>query len=162
MQQRRCKVVIATVRALLLASMFIFQGTTQAATMIDATNPAAIVDMLEWYGDATLKADEEGDPLIEGEIDGISYDVYFYSCKDGKNCQRIQFRASWDDSGKNSFKYINDWNRKKVFGKAYKRIDGDVVVEMPVLLNHGVSEENLDNVIGLWSTVMKEFRDYLK
>jgi len=56
---------------------------------------------------------------------------------------------------------INSWNRDKRFGKAYLDSDGDAVVEMDLNLEHGISSDNLDADISVWSLVVEQYAEHI-
>jgi hypothetical protein len=129
-----------------------------AKDIIDATDPEAILNLAKGYGSAKLGTDSSGDPKITGRIDGTKYGVYFYGCKDGKNCDDIQFAAAWSGVSV-SLEEINEWNRNKRFGRAYLDSDGDPSLLMSVNIDYGVTEENLDDTFNWWKRVLEQYRE---
>jgi Putative bacterial sensory transduction regulator len=123
--------------------------------LLDATNPSRVFDIARGYGDAELKKDGDGDPLIVGMIDGMKYGIFFYGCKTGKDCDDIEFAAAW--STKVPLDKINNWNRTKRYGKAFVDADGDVGLKMTVNIDYGVSAENLRDSFNWWKRVLKDF-----
>jgi len=140
-------------------------ATTPAAaqTMIDATEPDAILNVLRGYGSGTLEADADGDPMIRGRIEGTSYTLQFYGCESGKACRSVQFTAAWVNPGNVTLDSVNDWNRTRRFGKAYLDTENDPVLEMNVNLDFGVSQRNFDDTADYWRLALELFRtDVLK
>lgn len=144
--------------ALLLAGLLLGPGTA-AADLIGADDLAKITRMAQGYGSASLTADSSGDPMIDGEIDGIVYVVRFYGCTDGMGCSEIQFRAVWTGNDRFDFADMNEWNRTRRFGKAYLDGRNDPVIEMLVNLHAGVSPQNLADSFEWWHLVLQGFRD---
>lgn len=132
-----------------------------AQDLVDATDPAAVLNIASGWGSALLETDSVGDPMIRGRIEGISYVVYFYGCTDGADCASIQMRAGWLMDGV-PVSAMNEWNRDRRFGKAYLDGDGDPVIEMNVNLAHGVSARNLDDTFAWYAGVIKEFTQFLE
>lgn len=126
--------------------------------MIDATSPEKILNLARGYGSATLETDSSNDPFITGRIDGIKYGIYFYGCTNNKDCDDIQFTATWS-SDRVSMSDINGWNSSKRYGKAYLDSDNDPALIMTVNLDYGVSYKNLDDSFMWWSRTVKSFRD---
>ncbi len=141
-----------------LATMFAgFAGNALAVDVIDAHDPAVILDIAKGYGSAEMGKDSGGDPMITGRLDGNKYGVLFYGCKSGKNCNDIQFYAAWGGA-KTTMDALNSWNRDNRFAKAYLDKDGDPALEMDVNLDHGVTRANLDDTFNWWSMALKAFK----
>lgn len=138
-------------------SMLLLASATYADNIISAENPDAILNIAMGYGSATLTKDSSNDPMITGRIDGTRYGIFFYGCSDGKECDDIQFSASWGGV-KVLMDEINAWNRDKRFGKAYIDKDGDPALEMSVNLDYGVTQRNLDDTFNWWTTALREFK----
>jgi hypothetical protein len=128
--------------------------------LIDGSDPAVIENIASGYGSAALAKDDYGDPLIEGRINGLLYYVFFYGCEENKNCNAIQFSASFEDP-KTDLGGVNEWNRNKRFGTASIDEDGDVSLQYDLNLAYGVSRANLDDTFDYWRTVLAEFEDHL-
>lgn len=130
---------------------------TYAANIVSAENPAAILNIAKGYGSAELKKDSSNDPLIVGRIDGNKYGIFFYGCQNGKECDDIQFVASWGGA-RVSLRDVNRWNHKKRFGKAYIDDDGDPVLLMSVNIDHGVTQDNLEDTFNWWRKALNLFK----
>jgi hypothetical protein len=126
---------------------------------IDATNPAAVLEVVRDHGDATLTKDGMGDPLIEGRIEDKDYRLFFYECSEGRDCKSLMFCANWELEGPTDA-MMADWNHEQRFGKAYLDDDGRATVEMNVNLHGGVTRANLDDTIDWWRLVLAEFPKY--
>lgn len=153
-----------TFKALILGAALALgaAGSAFAATptLIDGGDVDAILELAKGYGSATLEKQENGDPKIKGDLDGITYAVYFMNCKNNKNCEDLNFYAGFLDL-KPDQSVINDWNRDKRFGKAYLDSVGDAVVEMDLNLEHGVSSDNMDADLTVWSLVVKQYAEHI-
>ena len=130
-----------------------------AEETIDATAPARILALVQGYGEATLGTDNLGDPLIEGRIGEKDYELFFYDCKENRDCKSLTFSATWEAEDL-SDEMMADWNRQKRFGKAYLDQDGNANVEMSVNLHGGVTRANLDDTIDWWRLVLAGFADH--
>ena len=133
---------------------------TAETRLVDATDPFVIFQQLRGFGTVEMDADDAGDPMIVGRMEGIQYVVHFYGCTDNVDCRSLQFRAAWTDDGI-PLEFINGWNRDWRFGKVYLDDEDDPVIEMNVNLFGGVSEKNLRDTIDWWRVVIKQFRDDL-
>jgi len=154
MHRSRTFVVLALMTLTLPLAL---QDARAQADLITAKNPQAVLDLIKGYGSGELTTDEDGDPMVSGKIDGNRYHVYFYGCKNGKGCTDIQFRACWSES-ETTLDDVNQWNRRKRFGKAYLDKDNDPCLELITNLAYGVSKENLDDTIDWWAIALKEFK----
>ncbi len=130
-----------------------------AEETIDATAPARILALVQGYGEAALTTDNLGDPLIEGRIGEKDYELFFYGCKENRDCKTLMFFAIWEAEDLTD-EMMADWNREKRFGKAYLDEDGNANVEMSVNLHGGVTLVNLDDTIDWWRLVLAGFADY--
>jgi hypothetical protein len=131
-----------------------------AQELIDATDPGRILEIAKGFGSADLGKDSGGSPKITGRMDGIKYVVFFYGCKGETDCKTIQFYSGWTNSdGRVTADDMGRWNRENRYSKAYLDDDGDVAVEMDVMLERGVSVGNLDEWFSVWRLSVTGFED---
>ena len=130
------------------------------AQAIDGADPAAVEQAARGFGSARLETDNVGDPKISGRINGIAYTIYFYGCEDNENCDTVMFRTAWDHDGV-GLDRINEWNRDKLFGKAYHDAENDPALELAVNLEHGVDPRNFEDTIEIWRITMEAFEDFI-
>ena len=145
---------LATVLAAILAAPASHAGET-----IDATDPARVLAVVRGLGEASMTRDSMGDPLIEGQLDGKEYRLYFYDCSENRDCKSLMFHAAWEAEDLTG-EAMADWNREKRFGKAYIDEDGRAALEMNVNLRGGVTLANLDDTLDWWRLVLAEFPDF--
>lgn len=129
--------------------------------LIPEADPQAILQVAKGYGSATLQKDGGGDPKIVGRIEGVRYTIDFFGCVKGRQCDDILLRASWGDASV-ELTDVNQWNSGVKFGRGYLDDDNDPVVEMPINMQGGISQKNLDDSFDYWRIVLKSFRDMLK
>ena len=133
-----------------------------AQQLITGDPPEAVLTVAQAWGDAHLETDNQGDPMLVGTIEGIRYVGFFYGCgKGGTGCRSLELRASWTVDYV-SLEHINEWNSTTRFGKAYIASDGDVVLEMEVNLDYGVTRDNLDDTFDWWRIGMTEYVEHLR
>jgi hypothetical protein len=101
-----------------------------------------------------LTKDGGGDPMIKLRIEGLRCQILFYGCKDGR-ANSLQFNASFAD--KAPMQKMNEWNRKKRFGKAFLDADNDICIQMDVDLDGGVRKEYLEEILKRWRSVFTGF-----
>ena len=141
----------------------VFWGNALAAdqSVIMASDPGSIVDIARGYGSAALSADDNGDPLIKGRIDGLAYSIYFYDCENHVKCKSVQLYAGFEVSPKPDFKRLNEWNQTKRWSKAYANKAGDPGIEYDVSMLHGIPRDTLDEVFSLWGGLIKDFGTFI-
>lgn len=124
--------------------------------LVDAGAPEKIFDIAKGYGSAELGKDTEGDPRIWGRMDGQKYEIFFYGCKEGKQCKEIQFWSGWSET-KATLEKINEWNRATRFGTASIDKNGNAIIELSVNLDYGVTRKNLDDTFDFWRQQVTQF-----
>ena len=131
-----------------------------AAQTLDGSAVDDIVAIAKGYGDATLETQDNGQPRIAGNVNGIPYQVFFLNCSDDGACEDLNFYAGFAGV-KPAMDAMNAWNRDKRFGRAYLDSDLDAVIESDLNLEYGVSRDNLNAAFGVWSLVLAEFAGYV-
>ncbi len=151
-----------TLTALGLAAAAGAATTVFAQTTIDATDPAAILDVASGWGSANMEKDSSGRPKIRGRAKGNAYIIWFAGCTDGKNCRLIQLWAGYKKPGV-TLDAINEWNRTKRFGKAYLTKEGTSILAFNLNLDEGgVTRANLDDTFSLWvNVIMGQFKEHI-
>ena len=150
-------------RAILAAAVLVAGSSAGASaqSLIDGNNVDEIANIARGYGSVTMDKSNNGDPLINGKIKGVSYYLFFRNCSDtNTDCEDLNFYAGFLDN-KQTMDAINAWNRDKRFGKAYLDSDLDAVIEYDVNLEHGISRENLDSTFAVWSLILDQYADYI-
>ncbi len=132
---------------------------SHAGETIDATEPALVLAAARDLGDASMTRDSMGDPLIEGQLDGKEYRLYFYDCSENRDCKSLMFSAIWE-AEELTDEMMADWNREKRFGKAYIDEDGRAALEMNVNLRGGATLANLGDTLDWWRLILAEFSDF--
>lgn len=134
--------------------------TAQAQTAITGNDTAEVLNAARGYGAATLTTQANGDPQIEGKINGITYQIYFRNCTEGANCEDLNFYLGFSDI-KPTLEKINEWNFSKRFSRAYLDQVQDACVEMDLDLAKGVSAEYLDSQFSLWNQVIAQYSEFV-
>lgn len=130
--------------------------------LITASSIDLIIAALERYGyRVELTTDSGGDPLIRSTSSDDTLSVYFYGCRDGKDCTYVNFVKGWDTEDGVTLNAIEEWNRTKVWGKAYRDDEKDPWLIMPVNLYGGVSVTNFDDTVDWWKVIVKQFQEHI-
>jgi len=134
---------------------------SSCTNIVDGSDPARIFHLARGHGSAEIGTDSRGDPKIDGRMHGARYQIYFYGCKNGEQCSSVQFRAGFTQQAKQTVERMNEWNVSKRFGKAAIDKEGDATIELNVNLRGGVCNANFDETVGWWSTVLREFLQFI-
>lgn len=133
-----------------------------AAGQICASNPASIVAAME---KANLKPklgkDSNGDPLIS--VEGVSayhYDLYFYGCEKGKNCDSLRFEVTFEKDKDATPLLANKWNASHRFIQAAVKDDGRFVMSYDVPTIGGMNPRHFADVLDWWGSMLGEAGDF--
>jgi hypothetical protein len=128
--------------------------------LIDGSRPANVLVVASGHGDAVLKTDGTGDPMILGRIGPDNYRIYFYDCAPETGCKNLTFAASWA-SNHYTDTSMGDWNRTRRFGTAYLDRHGNPTLEMSLNLQGGITRASLEDSFGWWRALLADFSDFL-
>ena len=120
----------AVVAAVCLVGVAPGQADTGMDTVYTKMSGPELQELMQnWGYRAELDVDSVGDPMIRSGVSGTRFTIFFYDCDDSapKQCESFDFMASFDlDEGIDPA-LINDWNKRKRFGKGLgRRRDGSV------------------------------------
>ena len=149
--------------SLALAASALGLAMPAGAASVRAQDPESLVTALRNAGYAAkLGTDKVGDPMITSELDGTSFQIFFYNCTDHTECATVQFHSGYDLKSAPSLSAINDWNQSQRFGRAYLDKEGDPILEMDVDLDDGGLSPDLfiDNV-EFWATVLPKYEQMI-
>lgn len=149
-------------RALILcASIWLWSGSALAEQLVDATDPQALVDIIQDLGyRASLEVDGEGDPLIRSSVGGTQFALVFYGCSESHDeCEILLFKAGYELNEKVSMDVINQWNATRLFGRAYLDEVSDPWIELVLNVRGGVTRKQFESTFEWWETSVGEFED---
>lgn len=138
-------------------------ATPVFAANVQAEYPAAIAELMKTFGyRAELTTDDQGDPKIKSSAGGANFSVYFYGCKNGKDCTSIQFSAGFDLTDGTTLEVVNDWNTAKRYGKVYLDSENDPYIEMDINLEFGgIGEETFRDTLDIWDRLVSDFKTHI-
>ena len=117
--------------------------------------------------ETSLTGGPGGEPMVLARQGKVRFIVRGVECR-GKaspptdvRCTKYQFRASFALEAYPSATWMNEFNKKWVFGKAYVTSDGKAHVEYALNLTNGITEGNLVNNFVTWTSVLETFIDHL-
>lgn len=133
-----------------------------APDIIDAHDANIILAELQSLGyNATLTRDSQGDPKIEGKMSKSPYHLYFYGCTNNDDCKYLQFVAGWDLTNGITLEKINDWNRDKLWGQAYRDSEDDPWISIVYNLDGGVTKANFADTVDWFRVTLEGFEEHI-
>jgi hypothetical protein len=98
--------------------------------------------------------DDDGDPLWTLVLSEILITIVPYDKTAPGEYASLLFYAGWTIDTEIALTEINEWNRSKRFGRAYLDDLGDPVVELDLLLGHGVTRDTVKEYIALFEATV--------
>ncbi|MDT9597474.1 YbjN domain-containing protein [Sphingosinicella rhizophila] len=149
--------------ALIAAGLLAFQAAPAAAEMVMAQDPESLVKAMQAEGYAAkLGTDKLGDPMITSGASGTAFRIFFYNCKENKDCATVQFSSGYDFKEALPLEKINEWNSRNRFGRAYLDKENDPVLEMDVDLDDGgMSRELFIDNVEFWTIILGNFERHI-
>lgn len=147
----------------LLVAMVTGFTSAAIANEINANQPESVAKALQDLGyQARMDTDAQGDPVIHSSVSGDRFNIRFYLCKNGKDCEGLHFSAGWDMDNGFDMERINKWNLERLVGKAHLDSESDPILEMYVTTKGGLNEANFADVVDWWRVAMGEFMVYIQ
>jgi hypothetical protein len=149
-------------RVLIAVLAMSLAASASYAQNLKASNPEAIADKIRSIGyKANLEKDDLGDPLIVSSTDGSNFQIFFYGCDKGKNCEWLQFYKGYTIEKENYSKMrqlTDEWNLGSNFSKA--AIDDDVthLSYSLVMKDEGIGVNLFETNFATWVREYVEFR----
>ncbi len=144
------------------AALLLFPQTVRAQQII-AKDPDSIARFFEAEGITYERGtDDVGDPKIKADYYGTSIPIYFYGCRENRNCTEIQLFSGYKTEGGVRLTRINEWNGNNRFARAYISQSGSTRIEHDIFLgSSGLSGDDFAAVLGLWVTKVLEFEAFI-
>ncbi|MGB0506846.1 MAG: YbjN domain-containing protein [Pikeienuella sp.] len=111
----------------------------------------------------------ESDTTLEGRVAGADYSVYFYECdgagftdpaRPNSECLGFEYRAYFSGFGKD-LATVNQWNIDYHYGSLWQDGD-DLVLQLNVVVEGGITEENIGITFLWWKAVIDSFYDFME
>lgn len=111
----------------------------------------------------------ETDTTLEGRVAGADYTVYFYECdgagftdpaRPDSECLGFEYRSYFTGFA-NDLEIVNQWNIDYHYGSLWRDGD-DLVLQLNVVVEGGVTEENISITFLWWKAVVDSFYDYME
>ena len=150
-----------------LACVMMTTGLARAETY-SAISPKQMLSVLESVP-GSVYLDSQGDTTVEGNVDGTDYQVYFYDC-DGagllataypdSTCLGVEYRAYFYGFPKDDAT-INAFNDQHHYGHLWRDGDGDLGLQMNVVVEGGVTDDNLRAVFARFRAAIQDFNTFM-
>ena len=143
-------------KSLTVATVAAFAATTASAQdILTLAEPEVVLNVAKGFGSAEMDKDDGGDPMITGRIQGLKYAIYFYGCKEAKDCRSIQFSSGYTDPW--TVEKANEWNKKFRWVKAYENEGSNF--KMDVDFKCGVTRQYLEEQFITWDSFISDMKE---
>jgi len=129
-----------------------------AQDILTVADPEVVLSVAKGFGSAEMDKDNGGDPMVAGRIQGLKYVIYFYGCKEAKDCRSIQFSSGYTDPW--TVDKANEWNKKFRWVKAYENEGSNF--KMDVDFKGGVTRQYLEEQFITWDSFIQDVKDSVK
>ncbi|MFA6220440.1 MAG: YbjN domain-containing protein [Erythrobacter sp.] len=139
-------------------------ATPVSAQLVTPKDPQAISSAIKEKGwPAKLVLPDDDNPYIESNYNEMKFIVLFMNCDDEhQNCTTLQYYMGFSDAKNTTLEQLNEWNKTKRFGRAYRDDADDPVLEMDVDLDFGgIPRANLLETLNIWSSLMDAYQAHL-
>lgn len=148
-----------------LALSAVALATPVGAAELVPPDPWEIIHLAREMGPAEVGRDGMKDPQIRGTVDGLHYRIDFYGCRLGRDCDTILLEArfarkEWKEAPPEEDVFA-DWNRTKLFGRAWADDEGRAVLDHPITMAAGLPAETLRAVLSRWRKTLEEYASHL-
>ncbi|MDV3456280.1 YbjN domain-containing protein [Sphingomonas sp. HF-S4] len=137
--------------------------TPCGAGLVCASNPQTVMAAMEKAKLAPkLDKDTDGDPMISSEESTYNFDVFFYGCKEHKNCDSLRLQSDFEKAPENTAEFANKWNKKKRFLQAFVRDNGEFGVAYDVATIGGLTPANFADILDWWNSQLDELGTFFQ
>jgi hypothetical protein len=148
-------------KAAAAACLMALAGTAGAQT-VSSQQPDSLVAALQNLGyRAQLEKDSSGDPRVRSSIEGVNYSFWFYGCTNGADCSLVIMSAGFDLDRNVGLDLINDWNARKLIGRAFLDEEQDPIIDHPVVMEGGISTAAFGELITRWGWALSDFKTHI-
>lgn len=161
--------IILSLTALTLLAL---AGPTEAATIYNSLSPNQMLKILDAESGTAEIDNSEGDTSINGRVESTNYSIYFYECdgndfadpaKPDSKCLGFEYRAYFDgDEYQNDLEMVNQWNNDFHYGNLWRDEDGDLGLQLNVVVEDGITDDNIRITFAWWRAVLEGFNNFVK
>ena len=132
-----------------------------AADLIRLTDGSGVAGEIRALGyQSQLVTGSDGDPVVRSRVGQTRYVIFFYGCRQNRNCQSIQFTTAYDTDGI-TLSRINRWNSQKRYINAWLDDDDDVQISMELYVGEGITRDYFERALHRWHYLVGEFEDHI-
>lgn len=129
--------------------------------MVCASKPETVIAAMEKAGfKPKLVTDTDDDPMIESDEASYHFEVYFYGCKEHRNCDSLRFEVLFKKEPENTVELANKWNSSKRFLQMSVKSDGKLGAAYDLATIGGVNAKNFADVLDWWSSMLGELGEF--
>lgn len=135
--------------------------TARIGLVVDASDPARLVNLLRAQG---LRADLDtsgSTPAIISAAEGANFAILFYGCTNGQNCRAIQFVSGFSMNNPPGLQRINEWNAGRIVGQAFIAQNGAIRIAHYVAMRDGMTEANFGFTVEQWRIALRDFMAHI-
>jgi uncharacterized protein YdgA (DUF945 family) len=106
--------------------------------------------------------DEDGDLVLKvepGDSGAETIEIVFLGCRDDPTCEDVLLRATYSPDQQAALKFVNDWNLRNRWGRAFVSESRGLVLEMDISAYGGIGQDAIESMV---STFFKQVRDFAK
>lgn len=144
-----------------LAALALLAPSAVGAQSLDPANPNQIARALQDMGfRAEMDPYNSGRPRIRSSIEGISFSLAFYSCRnDHTDCGSLLFVKGYDMSKGLSYTVANKWNADRLIGRVYLDDENDPFIDYFVDAEFGITRGTFEDVVEGWGRALVDFEE---
>ncbi len=156
--------------ALAAAAAFLLAAEPGQAAVYTSISPNQLERLLAGEK-GTVEVDlSDEDTTLDGRVDSTSYTVFFYECdgagfkapaKPDSACLGFEYRAYFSDFPSDS-ETVNEWNDNYHYGSLWRDSDGDLALQLNVIVEGGITDDNIRVTFDWWRAVIESFQDFMK
>ncbi|QDL92860.1 YbjN domain-containing protein [Paroceanicella profunda] len=137
-------------------------GGDAATGTVSAADPQSLVDAMQAEGYvAKLSTDSSGEPHVSSSAAGVNFDLDFYTCTDGGDCETVCFTAGFDLSNGSTPEVMNRWNADSFIGPAYLDEENDPYLDYCLVALQGMPAPAFASVLRSWSAALGDFQRHI-
>lgn len=148
--------------AAIAAALILTPAAASAQQIYESVTGDDLVEILTEVGyTAELGVDNVGEPMINGQIEGVAYTLFFYRCNDEtpKQCLDLQFNSEFAFQKPVTLEMVNAYNTNNRFGQAYIDKDGRTSLDMSVTVQGGLTRQAIKENIDWWKVALTSFEE---
>lgn len=126
-------------------------------------SPNRLADILRPLVDEVSVDASGSDTTLEGRLDGTDFQAYFYECDGGdmaseaspdSDCFGYELRAYFPDYPTDTDR-VNQWNADNHYGKLWVDSDGDLAVQLNVIVEGGATEATVGTTVAWFRAILE-------